>query len=145
MMRSLRSTFSIGLLILLSLFMFSCSSSRKTLVVEEGWELLGQTKVNFIRDRDEINVSSTQSFSALRFRVEDRDIRVNEVKIYFQNGDKLEPNVDEIIGADSYSREIELATDGRYISKIEFKFRTTGNLLKGRANVLVFGRRYPGW
>jgi len=129
----------------MSLFNFSCSSSRKTLVVEEGWELLGQTKVNFIRDRDEINVSSTQSFSALRFRVEDRDIRVNEIKIHFQNGDKLEPNVDEVIGADSYSREIELATDGRYISKIEFKFRTTGNVLKGRANVLVFGRRYPGW
>jgi hypothetical protein len=77
--------------------------------------------------------------------VEDREIKLNDLKVYFQNGDKLEPNIDELIAADQYSRDIELSRDGRYISKIEFKYRTTGNILKGRANVLVFGRKYQGW
>jgi hypothetical protein len=51
-----------------------------------------------------------------------------------------------VIGADQFSRIIEIARDGRRIDKIEFSYRTTGNLLKGRANVLLFGRRYnPGY
>ena len=125
---------------------FSCSSSRRSIGIEEGWELLSEQKVNFVRDKDEITINNRNAFTAIRFKVEDRDVRINDLKIYFQNGDKLEPNLDAVIPADQYSREIELARDGRYIDKIEFKYRTTGNVLKGRANVLVIGKRYsPGY
>ena len=124
----------------------SCSSSRRSVGVEEGWELLSESKVNFLRDRDVITVNSHNTFTALRFKVEDRDIRFNDLKVYFQNGDKLEPNIDDVIPADQYSRIIELAADGRIIDRIEFKYRTTGSILKGRANVLVFGKKYyPGY
>ena len=135
--------------ILLLIFLFalaSCSSSRKSIGVEEGWELLSESKVNFVRDKDEIRINSHNQFTAIRFKVEDREVRINDVKIYFDNGDKLEPNIDEVILADQYSRIIELAKDGRYIDRIEFKYRTTGNVLKGRANVILFGKRYyPGY
>ena len=135
--------------ILLLIFLFalaSCSSSRKSIGVEEGWELLSESKVNFVRDKDEIRINSHNKFTAIRFKVEDREVRINDVKIYFDNGDKLEPNIDEVILADQYSRIIELAKDGRYIDRIEFKYRTTGNVLKGRANVILFGKRYyPGY
>ena len=114
--------------------------------MEEGWELLSESKVNFVRDKDEIRINSHNQFTAIRFKVEDREVRINDVKIYFDNGDKLEPNIDEVILADQYSRIIELAKDGRYIDRIEFKYRTTGNVLKGRANVILFGKRYyPGY
>ena len=63
----------------------------------------------------------------------------------FQNGDKLEPALDDILPADQYSREIELATDGKFVYKIEFQYRTLGNITKGRANMLVFGKRYTGF
>ena len=124
----------------------SCGSSRKTLVLEEGWELLAERKVNFVRDKDVIDIESRNQFTAIRFKVEDRDVRINDLRIWFDNGDKLEPNVDDVIVADQYSRIIELARDGRYIDKIEFRYRTTGNLLKGRANVIILGKRYyPGY
>ena len=132
--------------ILIFFLLVSCGSSRKSIGVEEGWELLSEQKVNFVRDKDEVTIQSRNQFTAIRFKVEDRDVRINDLKIYFQNGDKLEPNLDAVIPADQYSREIELARDGRYIDKIEFKYRTTGNVLKGRANVLVIGKRYsPGY
>jgi hypothetical protein len=121
--------------------LLSCGSSRRSIGVEEGWELLSEQKVNFVRDKDEIVVSSRNQYSALKFRVEDRDVRIHDLKVYFQNGDKLEPNLDAIIAADQYSRDIELGSDGRVIDKIEFKYRTTGTLLKGRANVLLFGKK----
>ena len=133
-------------LVLLVSTLFSCGTSRRTVSVEEGWELLAERKVNFVRDKDEIDINSRNQFTAIRFRVEDREVKLNELKIYFQNGDKLEPSLDEVIAADTYSRVIELARDGRYISKIEFRYRTTGNVLKGRANILILGQRYyPGY
>jgi hypothetical protein len=120
----------------------SCGSSRRTIGIEEGWDLLGEQKVNFVRDKDEIDVKAGNRFTSLRFRVEDREVRLNDLTITFTNGDKLEPNVDVIIPAGQYSRDILLSAEGRYIDKITFTYRTTGTLLKGRANVLVFGKRY---
>src|SRR3982751_6686492 len=116
-------------LIAIMLVMSSCHSSR-TVAIEEGWELLGDKKVNFVRDKDDIPVKSRNEFTSLRFSVEDRDIHLNDLKIYFANGDKLEPNVDDDIKAGESSRLIELGREGRSIDHIEFKYRTIGNILK---------------
>jgi hypothetical protein len=135
-----------GLLVFSLLFLVfaavSCYSNRRSLAIEDGWDLLGEQKVNFVRDKDEIDVRSRGVYTDIRFKVEDREVRINDLKIYFQNGDKLEPSIDFVIGANQESRIIELSKDGRNIDKIEFKYRTTGNILQGRANVLVFGKRY---
>jgi hypothetical protein len=142
----MKGIMSMALAVFCIVSLLSCGASRRSVAVEEGWDLISEQKVNFVRDKDEITVSSRNLYTDLRFRVEDREIRINELKIYFPNGDKLEPKIDDVIGADQFSRIIEIARDGRRIDKIEFSYRTTGNLLKGRANVLLFGRRYnPGY
>ena len=123
----------------------SCSPPRRTLALEEGWDLLGEKKVDFVRSTDVIEIHSTYKFTAIRFKVEKHEVRLTELKIHYQNGDKLEPSLDDILPADQYSREIELAQDGKFIYKIEFKYRTTGNIFKGRANMLIFGKRYTGF
>jgi hypothetical protein len=120
----------------------SCSSSRRSIGVDEGWELLSSQKVNFVRDKDEIQINSQNQYTALRFKVEDKEVHIHDLTVYFRNGDKLEPSLDAVIPADEYSREIELAAEGRYVDKISFKYRSTGSILKGRANVLVFGKKY---
>jgi|SRR5215204_4561614 len=120
----------------------SCGSSRRTIAIEEGWELLDDRKVDFVRDKDVIEVKSQSQLVGIRFTVEDRDIHINELKVYFDNGDKLEPAIDEVVAAGENSRFIEFASQGRYVNKIEFKYRTTGSILKGRAHVLTFGRKY---
>ena len=146
-MKALRRPFALFCLLTFSVLLLgSCGSSRRTVGIEEGWEVLAERKVNFVRDKDEIEIRNRNMFTAIRFRVEDRDVRINDLKIYFQNGDKLEPAIDETVSANQSSRIIELALDGRYIDKIEFKYRTTGTLLKGRATVLIIGKRYnPGY
>lgn len=120
----------------------SCGSTRRSIAIEEGWELLGESKVNFLRDRDQVDVISSNRFTALRFKVEKRDIRLNGLNVVYQNGDKLAPVIDDVIVADQYSRDIELGPEGKAIRSVDFNYRTTGNLLKGRGNVLVFGKRY---
>jgi hypothetical protein len=141
-MKEMLFTKNFVLLIVAIALFTSCGSSRRSIGIEEGWELLSERKVNFVRDKDEITVESRNMFTAIQFRVEDRPIRLNDLKVYFENGDKLEPAIDEVIPADAASRVIELAREGRRIEKIEFKYRTTGNLLEGRANVLVLGKKY---
>ena len=123
----------------------SCAPPRRTLALEEGWDLLGEKKVDFIRSTDVIEIHSAYKFTAIRFKVEKHEVRLTGVKISYQNGDKLEPALDDVLPADQYSREIELAQDGKFIYKIEFKYRTTGNIFKGRANMLIFGKRYTGF
>lgn len=127
---------------LLLFILASCGSSRRTVSVEEGWELLGEHKVNFVNDKDEIDLKAGNRYTTLRFKVEDREIRLKDLSITYTNGDKLEPNVDITIPPDQFSRDIELSAEGRYIDKISFTYRTTGNILKGRAILLVFGKRY---
>ena len=112
------------------------------MLFEEGWEILGESKVTFIKNQDQIDVNNSNRFTAIRFKVEKRNIRLKELHIVYQNGDKLAPLVSENIVADQYSRDIELSLEGKSIRSINFNYRTTGNILKGRANVLVFGKRY---
>jgi hypothetical protein len=130
-------------MLLLSITIFSsCGSSRRSIAIEEGWELLGESKVDFIRDKDQVDVISSNRYTALRFKVEKREIRLNDLNVVYQNGDKLSPVIDELISADQYSRDIELGPEGKSIRSVDFKYRTTGNILKGRGNVLLFGKRY---
>ena len=133
------------LLVLIAVTSFSCAT-RRSVGLEEGWELLSERKVNFIRDKDEIEVRSRNMFTAIRFKIEDKDIRLNDLVILFQNGDKLSPAIDEVIRAGETSKIIEIARDGRYINKITFRYRSMGSILQGRANLIVMGQRYyPGY
>lgn len=134
------------LLVLIATTNFSCSNSRQSIGVEEGWDLLGEMKVNFVRDRDALEVHNSNKYTAIRFQIEKRDVRLNNLTVVYVNGDKLSPAVDDVIPAGQTSRVIELAADGKVISKIDFKYRTQGSVLKGRGRVLVFGKRYnPGY
>ena len=132
-------------IIFLMIINASCGPSRRSISVEEGWDLLGEKKVEFIKSTDVIEVHSSYKFTAIRFKIEKHEVRLYALKITYQNGDKLEPALDDILPADQYSREIELSQDGKFVNKIEFKYRTTGNIFKGRANLLVFGKRYTGF
>lgn len=128
--------------IFLIAFSISCSSPRRTIAIENGWELLGEMKVDFARDNDNLSVNSSTKYTGLRFKVEKREIKIRDLTVVFANLDKLQPAIDEIIPADQYSKIIDLGAEGKEIRSIDFKYRTTGNIFKGRGTVLVFGRRY---
>jgi hypothetical protein len=131
---------SIGMMLLM-VSLLACSGTKNIVPVESGWELLGDRKVDFIRDKDVLEVNSPSTFTAIKLRVTDQDVRISDMKIVFINGDKLEPNIDQVIPREQYSKVIELGSEGRRLKSIEFKYRTTGSLLKGRADVLVFGQK----
>ena len=119
----------------------ACGPARKSIAVEEGWELLGEKRVDFGKDTDELMVNSSYQFTDVRFRVEEREVRVKEFNVVFQNGDKLAPAIEQDFTPGQESKIIHISPQGRFIRNFEFKYRTKGNLLKGRASILVFGKR----
>lgn len=128
--------------LLVATLAISCSSSRKSIAIEEGWDLLGERKVNFVKDKDAITIYNSNGYTAVRFKVEKKDVIIHSLKVVFQNGDVLSPVIDDKILKGEYSRVIELSVEGKNIRSINFKYRSTGSVLKGRGNILVFGRRY---
>ncbi len=134
--------FLASVFLVFAILSISSCTTRKSIPIEEGWEFLGERTVNFVTDKDMVEINSNSKFTALKFKVEDREVRLNNLVIHLENGDKLQPAMDDVVAADAYSREIAIASEGRYIDKIEFSYRTTGNVLKGRANVLVFGKKF---
>ena len=142
MIRSKSVLLKFVLVSLTGMLLMACGSSRRTFGLEEGWEILGEQKVNFVKDKDVMQVSSRNLFTAIQFYIEEKDVRINELKIIFDNGDKIEPALDDIIKTGEKSRVIELAADGRRINSIEFKYRSMGSILASRANVVITGKRY---
>jgi len=62
---------SISTLFIAIAFVISgCSTGRKTIAIEEGWELIGETKVNFVKDKGSMDVMNTNLYTAIRFKVE---------------------------------------------------------------------------
>jgi hypothetical protein len=131
----------LSLVLLAGVFLVSCGPARKSVAIEEGWELLGEKRVDFGKDSDEFMVNSNHQFTDVRFRVEDREVRIKEFKVVFQNGDKLAPAIEQDFAPGQDSKVIHISPQGRFIRSFEFKYRTKGNVLKGRGSILVFGKR----
>ena len=73
--------YKIALFISIITILSSCSASKKTMLTPEGWVVIGETKANFIRETDVIKIYSLDKFPDIRFRVEDRAIKVSEMTI----------------------------------------------------------------
>lgn len=104
-----------------------------------GWEKIGTQTVQKIGERDDFRPSNRSSFSALKVAVRKNTVNFNKMTIYFENGQKQEVELRNIIKDGGESRVINLSFKRR-IDKIQFEYRTR-NLAGSRAEVDVWGRR----
>jgi hypothetical protein len=106
------------------------------------WRLIGTTQANFTADHDMIIVKGPfDDFRKVKFKVTDAGLNLMHMVITYDNGmpDKIE--VRQNIPQGGESRAIDLKGTGkRSIRKIEFWYDSKG-ILKGRANVTVFGMK----
>ena len=102
------------------------------------WRLLGVKKVQFIGDRDEIQVGAGKgSFKRLKLTVKDGDIEFNEVTVVFGNGERYNLPMRSSIKAGGETREIDLPGKARVINRIILTYKSKAG---GRsATVSVWG------
>lgn len=105
------------------------------------WKVIGERSVKFTTDRDIIRVGGNDWYSKLKIKVIDAPIHIADFDVIFENGERFDVPIKENIREGGESRVIDLPGSERRIDRIEFKYRTTGKLRRGTANVIVFGRR----
>ncbi len=106
-----------------------------------GWHKLGETTVDFKKDRDVIAVLGNDHFKAIQFRVKDAAINIMDLEVYYESGDKQDVVVRSEIAAGGESRVIDLNGGTRAIKKIVFVYKTLSNKADERANVAVYGMK----
>lgn len=104
------------------------------------WEYLGQRRVDFSRDRDEIFVTARDGvFTAIKIRVKKAPIEMHRLIIHFANGTTQEIELRQNIPAGGSSRIIDLPGNKRIIQKVVFVYETK-NRSPRRAVVELWGR-----
>ena len=104
------------------------------------WEKLGERRVNFLVDRDEIQVGVFDGFfDALRIKVKTGSINMHRMIVHFQNGQTTEIELRNNFRAGSESRVIDLPGNNRIISKVVFWYDTRG-FARSKAVVELWGR-----
>jgi len=129
-------------LLLITSILFSCKPTTNIINEGEGWILLGEEKVNHIRESDVISIRTQDTFTALRIYVKGRNVTKLSMKIHLINGDILQPMLEKRINADDRSRIVEIAADGRQLDHIELRYRSEGSIFTKRGVVQLLGRRY---
>ena len=104
------------------------------------WEKLGQRKVNFKADRDEIGVGTYEGFyDALQVKVRNGAINMLRMVVHFGNGETQEIELRSNFTDGSVSRVIGLPGNRRMISKVVFWYETK-DFAGSKAIVELWGR-----
>ena len=97
----------------------------------EGWEKLGERKVNGAADTDAILVGRSEGrFSKLMIVVEKSALEMYDVEIEFLDGSIYSPKTRHVFDENTHSAAIDLPGDQRGIKKVTFKY---GNVAGGGA------------
>ena len=104
------------------------------------WEKLGERKVNFSVDRDEIVVGKYEGFfDALQIKVKNGPINMHKMVVHFHNGQTKEIPLKNNFAAGGQSRVIDLPGNNRIIDKVVFWYDTK-NFASSKAEVELWGR-----
>lgn len=114
-MKTLVLTFAVLLTVTLQSFTVPFSAYSFT-----NWDKLGEKKVNFSLDKDEISVGIVQGlYSAIKLKVNGGAINLHKVQVVFDNGNKQEFTVRKNIPAGGETRELQLnGANLRIIKKV---------------------------
>lgn len=104
-----------------------------------GWHKIGETTVNFQKEREEIVVIGADRFASIKFKVMDAPIDLISLEIYYESGDKQDVKVNMPIKAPGESGIIALNGGERSLKKIIFVYKTLPNRKDVKAHVEILG------
>lgn len=106
---------------------------------KKGWHKIGETTVDFTKDRDEVSIIGANKFAALIFKVEDAPVHIMDIEIFYESGDNQKVNVNFPVKAPGQTKEINLKGGERSIKKIVFVYKTISNKKDEKAHIEIYG------
>lgn len=130
------------ILFVLFLAVNSVSAQQPGVVLSDksGWHKIGETKVNFKTETDEIIVIGANRFSAIKIKVTEAPVNIKSFDIHFDKGDVQSVTIGENIKAPGETRVIQLDGKGeRIIRKVTFRYNTAAGNAGNRAHLELWG------
>ena len=121
---------------------FSTANAQQPAVItsdKTGWHKIGETTVNFQKEKDEILVVGADRFAAIKFKVTDAPIDLKDLEVYYESGDKQDVKINMPIKMAGESRVIDLNGGERNLKKIVFVYKTLPNRKDEKAHVEIWG------
>jgi hypothetical protein len=106
-----------------------------------GWHKIGETKVDFTKDHDEVTVMGADKFAMRNFKVPEAPIDIIDVEVYYESGDNQKVNMGYAIKSPGESRTIDLNGGERRIKKMVFTYKTIPNYKDKKAHVEIWGMK----
>lgn len=106
-----------------------------------GWHKIGETKVDFTKDHDEVAVMGADKFASMKFKVTDAPIDIISAEIFYESGDNQKVNLGYAIKSPGESKVIDLNGGERAIKKIVFNYKTIPNYKDKKAHVEIWGNK----
>jgi hypothetical protein len=131
---------------LVMLLMANTAFMQKAAIVasdKTGWHKIGETKVDFTKEEDEVAVLLADKFAMLKFKVTNAPIELLDLDVIFEEGDKQNIRVGYAIKSEgSESRPIDLKGGAeRKIKRIVFRYRTVDKAADQKAHVEIWGKK----
>jgi hypothetical protein len=104
-----------------------------------GWHKIGETTVDFKRDKDEVAILGADKFAAIKFKVDDESINLIDLEVYYESGDTQKININLPLKAPGESRQIDLNGGERSLKKVVFVYKTLPNYQNKKAHVELWG------
>jgi len=122
---------------------YGTANSQPTAVIVSdtaGWCKIGETTVDFQRDRDEVQVLGADRFKSIKFKVTDTPIDLKDIEVYYETGHKQDIKVNTLLKVSGESRVIDLeGGEQRSIEKIVLVYKTLPNRNDVNAHVEIWG------
>lgn len=104
------------------------------------WVVIGQKEANYGTDLDILKARGNDIYKAVKIKVVDAGLDMKDFNIVFENGERMNVPIQKNFTQGEESRVIDLPGKRRRIDHFEFIYDTKG-VMKGKANVIVFGRK----
>lgn len=104
-----------------------------------GWHKIGERHVAFAKDRDEIMVIGANRFSAIKFKVTEAAIDLQQMVVYYDKDEKQVIDVHTPVKAGTESQVFDLKGTEKELRKIVFVYKTLPNQKDERAHVEIWG------
>ncbi|MGZ4034547.1 MAG: hypothetical protein ACXVPU_04375 [Bacteroidia bacterium] len=105
----------------------------------KGWHKIGETTVDFKKEKEEIVVVGADRFASIKFKVTEAPIDLMELEIFYESGDNQTIKVNQPVKSPGESRIIDLNGGERSLKKIVFVYKTLPNRKDLKAHVEIWG------
>ncbi|MDF2438192.1 MAG: hypothetical protein K0Q95_2568 [Bacteroidota bacterium] len=106
---------------------------------KSGWHKIGETTVNFEKDKDEVAVLLADKFAKIKFKVTDAAIDLTSCEIFYESGDNQSIMLNAPLKAMGESKVFDINGGERSIKKIVFVYKTEPNHKDKKAHVEIWG------